>query len=129
MDTTKIHQLDNLPELLGTAVESINQVILGKQQQIKLALTCFIAQGHCLIEDQPGVGKTTLAQIVARELGVGFRATSGPVIARAGDLAAILTMISAMQVFDVIQVMTEGFLLHDRLLRPAQVGVSSTPAG
>jgi Holliday junction DNA helicase RuvB len=39
----------------------------------------------------PGLGKTTLAQIVARELGVGFRATSGPVIARAGDLAAILT--------------------------------------
>jgi Holliday junction DNA helicase RuvB len=39
----------------------------------------------------PGLGKTTLAQIVARELGVGFRATSGPVIAKAGDLAAILT--------------------------------------
>ena len=39
----------------------------------------------------PGLGKTTLAQIVARELGVGFRATSGPVIAKAGDLAALLT--------------------------------------
>ena len=39
----------------------------------------------------PGLGKTTLAQIVAAELGVGFRATSGPVIARAGDLAALLT--------------------------------------
>lgn len=39
----------------------------------------------------PGLGKTTLAQIVSRELGVGFRSTSGPVIARAGDLAALLT--------------------------------------
>ncbi len=49
------------------------------------------ALDHVLIAGPPGLGKTTLAQIVARELGVGFRATSGPVIARAGDLAAILT--------------------------------------
>ena len=46
---------------------------------------------HVLFHGPPGLGKTTLAQIVAREMGVGFRATSGPVIARAGDLAAILT--------------------------------------
>ena len=49
------------------------------------------ALDHVLLSGPPGLGKTTLAQIVSRELGVGFRMTSGPVIARAGDLAAILT--------------------------------------
>jgi MoxR-like ATPase len=73
MDTTKVHQLDNLPELLQTAIQSINQVILGKQQQIKLVFTSFIARGHCLIEDQPGVGKTTLAHAMAQVLGLDFQ--------------------------------------------------------
>ncbi|MAY19485.1 MAG: Holliday junction branch migration DNA helicase RuvB, partial [Erythrobacteraceae bacterium] len=49
------------------------------------------AMDHTLFHGPPGLGKTTLAQIVAGELGVGFRATSGPVIAKAGDLAALLT--------------------------------------
>ncbi len=49
------------------------------------------ALDHVLIFGPPGLGKTTLAQIIARELGVNFRATSGPVLAKAGDLAAILT--------------------------------------
>src|SRR5689334_24163771 len=49
------------------------------------------ALDHVLFYGPPGLGKTTLAQIVAKELGVGFRSTSGPVIAKSGDLAALLT--------------------------------------
>ena len=49
------------------------------------------AMDHVLFFGPPGLGKTTLAQIVAREMGVGFRATSGPVIGKTGDLAALLT--------------------------------------
>ena len=58
---------------------------------IEAARTRSEALDHVLFVGPPGLGKTTLAQIVARELGVNFRATSGPVIAKAGDLAAILT--------------------------------------
>jgi len=69
------------------------------QEQARSNLKVFIeaakargdALDHVLFAGPPGLGKTTLAQILARELGVGFRATSGPVIAKAGDLAALLT--------------------------------------
>jgi Holliday junction DNA helicase RuvB len=59
---------------------------------------------HVLFFGPPGLGKTTLAQIVARELDVGFRATSGPVIARAGDLAAILTNIEPRDVLFIDEI-------------------------
>ena len=57
-----------------------------------------------LLHGPPGLGKTTLAQIVARELGVGFRATSGPVIAKAGDLAAILTNLQPRDVLFIDEI-------------------------
>jgi Holliday junction DNA helicase RuvB len=62
------------------------------------------ALDHTLFFGPPGLGKTTLAQIVARELGVGFRATSGPVIARAGDLAAILTNLEPRDVLFIDEI-------------------------
>jgi Holliday junction DNA helicase RuvB len=69
------------------------------QKQVRENLKIFIAAAkgrgealdHVLLHGPPGLGKTTMAQIVAREMGVGFRATSGPVIQKAGDLAAQLT--------------------------------------
>src|SRR5436853_5064701 len=62
------------------------------------------ALDHVLFVGPPGLGKTTLAQIVSRELGVGFRATSGPVIAKAGDLAALLTNLEERDVLFIDEI-------------------------
>ncbi len=82
------------------------------QEQTKANLKVFIdaardrneALDHVLLFGPPGLGKTTLAQIVARELGVGFRATSGPVLAKAGDLAAILTNLEPRDVLFIDEI-------------------------
>jgi Holliday junction DNA helicase RuvB len=82
------------------------------QQASRENLAVFIAAArargealdHVLLHGPPGLGKTTLAQIVARELGVGFRATSGPVIQRAGDLAAILTNLQPRDVLFIDEI-------------------------
>ena len=88
-----------LPEFIG-------------QEQARANLWVFIeaararkeALDHVLFVGPPGLGKTTLAQIVARELGVNFRATSGPVIAKAGDLAALLTNLEPRDVLFIDEI-------------------------
>ena len=82
------------------------------QQQARENLSVFIdaakarseALDHVLFYGPPGLGKTTLAQIVARELGVNFRSTSGPVLAKAGDLAAILTNLEPRDVLFIDEI-------------------------
>ncbi|MBT7488042.1 MAG: AAA family ATPase, partial [Rhodospirillales bacterium] len=82
------------------------------QKQVRENLSVFIkaargrseALDHVLFYGPPGLGKTTLSQIVARECGVGFRATSGPVIAKAGDLAAILTNLQPRDVLFIDEI-------------------------
>lgn len=82
------------------------------QAQLRANLAVFIeaarsrgdALDHVLFAGPPGLGKTTLSQIVAQELGVGFRLTSGPIIAKAGDLAAILTNLQPRDVLFIDEI-------------------------
>ena len=82
------------------------------QEEARANLRVFIesarrrgeAMDHVLFHGPPGLGKTTLAQIMARELGVNFRMTSGPVLAKAGDLAAILTNLEARDVLFIDEI-------------------------
>src|SRR6187551_1444661 len=76
----------SLDEFVGQAAARENLRIF-----IQAAKSRSDALDHVLFFGPPGLGKTTLAQIIAREMGTGFRATSGPVIAKSGDLAALLT--------------------------------------
>jgi Holliday junction DNA helicase RuvB len=98
-----------------TGEQSLRPLVLGEfigQQKLRENLAVFIeaargrdeAMDHVLFYGPPGLGKTTLAQIVARELGVGFRATSGPVITRAGDLAALLTNLQPRDVLFIDEI-------------------------
>ncbi|MFZ9966165.1 MAG: AAA family ATPase, partial [Steroidobacteraceae bacterium] len=54
-------------------LDQVNGILLGKDEAVRLALSCLMAGGHLLIEDIPGVGKTTLAQALARALGLSYR--------------------------------------------------------
>ncbi len=88
-----------LDEFIGQAVARANLKVF-----IESAKRRGEAMDHTLFHGPPGLGKTTLAQIMARELGVGFRMTSGPVLAKAGDLAAILTNLEARDVLFIDEI-------------------------
>src|SRR5688500_12193300 len=60
-------------ELIRGTVAQLNRVILGKEHQMRLCIACLLARGHLLIEDIPGVGKTTLAHALAESLGLSYQ--------------------------------------------------------
>jgi Holliday junction DNA helicase RuvB len=88
-----------LDEFIGQARAKSNLRIF-----IEAARARGEALDHVLLAGPPGLGKTTLAQIVAKEMGVGFRATSGPVISKAGDLAALLTNLEERDVLFIDEI-------------------------
>ncbi len=99
---------DDTPEVLRP--QSLREFI--GQEALRENLSVFVqaaksrgeVMDHVLFHGPPGLGKTTLAQIVAHELGVGFRATSGPVLSKAGDLAAILTNLQPRDVLFIDEI-------------------------
>ena len=103
---------DPLPEDFDRSLRPQTLADFVGQEGARANLRVFIesarmrgeAMDHTLFHGPPGLGKTTLAQIMARELGVGFRMTSGPVLARAGDLAAILTNLEARDVLFIDEI-------------------------
>jgi len=64
---------DRTRQALGDAIEQVNRLVLGKPREVRLAFTTLLAGGHLLIEDLPGLGKTTLARAMAASLGLGFQ--------------------------------------------------------
>ena len=102
-------RVDDAPE---TSLRPLRLDEFVGQQQARANLSVFIqaarqrneALDHVLLVGPPGLGKTTLAQIVARELGVNFRSTAGPVIAKAGDLAALLTNLEERDVLFIDEI-------------------------
>lgn len=72
-DAVVVERTEAIAARLERVTEAAGQVILGKERIIRLSLACVLARGHLLIEDLPGVGKTTLAQVIARVLGLKFQ--------------------------------------------------------
>ena len=103
---------DRRPEDADRALRPLSLDEFVGQAEARANLRVFLqsarsrgeAMDHTLFHGPPGLGKTTLAQIMARELGVNFRMTSGPVLAKAGDLAAILTNLEARDVLFIDEI-------------------------
>jgi Holliday junction DNA helicase RuvB len=115
MSETSARIIDPTAAERDDAEISLRPLTLGEfvgQRQLRDNLRVFIeaarsrreALDHVLFSGPPGLGKTTLAHIVAREMGVGFRATSGPVIQRSGDLAALLTNLQPRDVLFIDEI-------------------------
>ncbi|PID36580.1 MAG: Holliday junction branch migration DNA helicase RuvB [Rhodobacterales bacterium] len=98
-DADRALRPERLSEFIGQAPARANLSVF-----IESARSRGQAMDHALFHGPPGLGKTTLAQIMARELGVNFRMTSGPVLAKAGDLAAILTNLEARDVLFIDEI-------------------------
>lgn len=102
----------SLPEDAAPSLRPLTLQEFTGQKRARENLEVFIlaaksreeALDHVLFHGPPGLGKTTLAQIISRELGVGFRATSGPMISKAGDLAAILTNLESRDVLFIDEI-------------------------
>ena len=98
-DTDRALRPQNLDEFVGQADARANLRVFIQSAKMRGE-----AMDHTLFHGPPGLGKTTLAQIMARELGVGFRMTSGPVLAKPGDLAAILTNLEPRDVLFIDEI-------------------------
>jgi MoxR-like ATPase len=92
----------NLESLFAQTIEQIGRVILGKQEQIRLALACLFAQGHLLVEDMPGIGKTTLAKVLAGTLGLDFHRVQCTSDMLPGDILGV----------SVFEQKSGGFVFH-----------------
>ena len=98
-DNDRALRPESLTEFIGQAEVRANLKVFVESAKRRGA-----AMDHTLFYGPPGLGKTTLAQIMSRELGVNFRMTSGPVLAKAGDLAAILTNLEPRDVLFIDEV-------------------------
>ena len=106
-----------------TIVNQISSVILGKKPQIRLALTCFFARGHLLIEDFPGIGKTTLAKVLAKCMGLKFQRMQFTADLLPGDILgmSVFDQNAGSFAFHAGPIFTQVFLADEINRAPAKV--------